>query len=123
MIEGTVTATREARLLVHLQMANGHAFSVEAVLDTGFNGFLTLPPDIIARLGVQRLSRGRALLADNQEVVFDIYGVTVVWDGRIMTVEADGVDTTPLVGMGLLDQAELYMHVVPGGRVVITPKR
>ncbi|ETX07716.1 hypothetical protein [Candidatus Entotheonella palauensis] len=34
-------------------------------------------------------------------------------------VEADAVDTTPLVGMSLLDGYDLYVQVVDGGHVVI----
>jgi clan AA aspartic protease len=88
-------------------------------IDTGFNGFLTLPPALVIALGLIRRSRGRALLANGSEELFDIYGVTVLWDGQQRYVEADAVDTTPLVGMSLLDGYDLHIQVADGGQVVI----
>ena len=92
---------------------------VDAIIDTGFNGFLTLPPAIVTALGLMRRSRGRALLANGSEELFDIYGVTVLWDGQQRYVEADAVDTTPLVGMSLLDGYDPHIQVTAGGPVVI----
>ena len=66
-----------------------------------------------------RRSRGRALLANGSEELFDIYGVTVPWDGQQRYVEADAVDTMPLVGMSLLDGYDLHIQVADGGHVVI----
>ena len=66
----------------------GHAQEVDALIDTGFNGFLTLPPAVVTALGLTRRSRGRAQLANGREEVFDIYGVTVLWDGQPQYVEA-----------------------------------
>jgi predicted aspartyl protease len=64
--------------------------------------------------------RGRALLADGTESVFDIYEATVVWDGRPRRVAVDAADIEPLVGMRLLNGYELTMQVVVGGQVRIT---
>jgi clan AA aspartic protease len=89
------------------------------MIDTGFNGFLTLPPALVTALGLIRRSRGRVLLANGSEELFDIYGVIVLWDGQQRYVEADAVDTTPLVGMSLLDGYDLHIQVADGGQVVI----
>ena len=89
------------------------------MIDTGFNGFLTLPPALVTTLGLIRRSRGRALLANGSEELFDIYGVTVLWDGQQQYVEADAVDTTPLADMSLLDGYDLHIQVANGGQVVI----
>ena len=119
MITGTVNADYEAiiRLLVHGPA--GPAHEVDAMIDTGFNGFLTLPSALVTTLGLIRRSRGRALLANGSEELFDIYGVTVLWDGQQRYIEADAVDTTPLVGMSLLDGYDLHIQVANGGQVVI----
>jgi len=45
--------------------------------------------------------------------------VTVLWDGQHRYVEADAVDTMPLVGMSLLEGYDLHIQVAEGGRVVI----
>ena len=119
MITGTVNADYEAVIRLRAHGPTGHAHEVEAIIDTGFNGFLTLPPALVTALGLTRRSRGRALLANGSEELFDIYGVTVLWDGQHRYVEADAVDTTPLVGMSLLEGYDLHIQVAEGGQVVI----
>ncbi len=73
MITGIVNARREATIRLLVRGANGTSEETEALVDTGFNGFLTLPASAIARLGLTRIGRGRALLADGSESVFDLY--------------------------------------------------
>lgn len=119
MITGTVNADYEAIIRLFVQGPAGPAHEVDAIIDTGFNGFLTLPPALVTTLGLMRRSRGRALLANGSEELFDIYGVTVLWDGQQRYVEADAVETTPLVGMSLLEGYDLYIRVTDGGQVVI----
>ena len=92
---------------------------IEAVIDTGFTGFLTLPPAVMTDLRLRYRGRGWATLADGSEVPFDVYGVTVHWDGLPRHIEVDEADSTPLVGMRLLDSHNLNIEVVDGGRVVI----
>lgn len=72
---------------LRVQGPTGHEQEVNAIIDTGFNGFLTLPPLLIAALGLARLSRGRAVLANGSEELFDIHGVTVLWDGQVLGLE------------------------------------
>ena len=43
----------------------------------------------------------------------------MLWDGQMIYVETDVADTTPLVGMALLDAHILYVEVEGGGRVLI----
>ena len=50
MITGVVNAHREATICLLLQAADGRDQEIEAILDTGFNGSLTLPPSVIAAL-------------------------------------------------------------------------
>ena len=119
MITGTVNADYEAVIRLRLQGPTGHEHEVDAIIDTGFNGFLTLLSAFVIAFGFIRRSRGRALLANGSEELFDIYGVTVLWDGQPQYVEADAVDTVPLVGMSLLDGYDLHIQVADGGHVVI----
>ena len=43
MMTGVVNAALEASLRLSVEDTRGHVHQVEAILDTGFNGFLTLP--------------------------------------------------------------------------------
>ncbi len=119
MIEGVVNADYEAVVTLLLRGPAGPRREIDAVIDTGYNGFLTLPPAMVTELGMVFLTCGRVVLANGSEDVFEVYGVTVLWDGQPRYVEADAADTTPLVGMALLDSHSLYVEVGQGGRVVI----
>lgn len=121
MITGTVNADLQAVVSLSLVGPSGHRREVEAIVDTGFNGFLTVPPAVVATLGLPRLGRGRAMLADGTEGLFDIHSVTVMWQNEGLIVEADATDTEVLIGMGLLEGCALSIHVESGGRVAAQP--
>ena len=99
MILGVVNAGYEAVITLSVQGPEGQAQEVDAVVDTGFTGFLTLPPALVTELALPFETTGHATLADGSEVSFDTYRVTVLWEGQPRYVLADAADTTPLVGM------------------------
>ena len=119
MIEGAVNAAREAVVTLPLRGPAGQTRETAAVIDTGYDGFLTLPPSLVEELGLPFRFRGRAILANGSQETFDVYGVTVIWNGQPRHVEADAVGVEPLVGMLLLDAHSLYVEVTDGGRVAI----
>lgn len=119
MIEGAVNAHYEAVVRLLLLASSGQTRDIDAVIDTGYNGFLTLPPALVAELELTRLGQKSLILANGSREVFDTYGVTVLWDGQSRFVDADEADATPLVGMSMLDRHNLHIEVVDGGRVVI----
>ena len=123
MIEGTVNAAREAVVPLLLRGATGRTHEFAAVIDTGFDRFLTLPPSLVAELGAPFLGVTRVVLASGSEETLDMHGVTVLWDGQLREVDALVANTTPLVGMSLLDGSSLRLEVWDGGRVVIEPER
>ena len=119
MIEGFVNANLEAVVPLSLRGPAGQAREVDAVIDTGYSGFLTLPPSLVAELELPYVLTSRATLADDTEVGFSVYLVTALWDSRPRHIEADAVGSTPLVGMSILDEHDLIIQVRNGGRVVI----
>ena len=122
MIEGTVNAHLEAVVTLPLLGPSGQAREVDAVVDTGFNGYLVLPPTLVADLGLPVVGDGEAVLADGSEAAFDVYGVTMLWDGQLRYVETGAVGVVPLVGMAMMDSYDLRIEVVDGGHVVIEAK-
>ena len=106
---------------IHLTVRGpaGQEQEVEAIIDTGFDGWLSLPSSLVVRLGLVWRRRGRALLADGSESVFDIYEATVDWDGRARRIPVDEAETFPLVGMSLLEGYELKVQVQRGGNVTV----
>ena len=95
MIHGAVNAAYEAVVRLTVQGPSGQAREIEAVVDTGYNGFLTLPPALVTELGLVYRDRGRAILADGSEALFDIYDVAVLWDNRLRNTRASAPLTPP----------------------------
>lgn len=119
MITGVVTADGEPTIRVTVRGPDGQERDVEVIIDTGFDGSLALPSAIINALGLPWRRRGRALLADGRETLFDIYEATIIWDGEPRRLAVDAVDAAPLIGMRLLEGYELRIEVVCGGSVVV----
>ncbi len=119
MIDGVVNTDREAVVTLAVHGPSGPAREIEAVIDTGYSGSLTVTPALVTELGLEYRSRSRAILADGSEVNFEVYDVTVLWDGHPIHIRGDVADTAPLVGMALLDGHRLCVDVEDGGRVVI----
>ena len=93
--------------------------AVEAMVDTGFTGFLTLPDRIIGALGLEFYDLVQATLGDGSATWFLAYKGLVDWDGVTVPVRIDSAETDPLVGMALLEGHALRIACVPGGEVTI----
>ena len=119
MIIGVVNAHREATIGLIVQDANGQGHDIDAVIDTGFTGFLTLPTALIAALGLTWRGYASAMLGDGSLQQFDVYAATVIWDGQARVVEIDAAETDPLVGMGLFYGHEVRIQAIDGGTVTI----
>src|SRR5712691_2649186 len=118
MIVGLVQA-REPLIRLTIRGFRGRQQEIEAVVDTGYTGWLTLPPTVIAALNLHWRTFGRGILADGSVSLFDVYQAKVMWDGRVRSVFVDEFDATPLVGMALLRGCELKMQVRARGKVTI----
>jgi len=64
MITGMVNAHREALIPLSVQDANRQEHAIDAVIDTGYTGGLTLPPALIAALGFTWRGYASAVLGD-----------------------------------------------------------
>ncbi len=119
MINGVVNANREAVIRLVALGGSGQQQEIDAIIDTGFTGFLTLPATLIVALELSWLCRQPGVLADGSVSLFDVYVGTMMWDGRPRTVEVETAETEPLVGMSLLDNHSLQIDVRTGGAVNI----
>ena len=119
MIAGSVTAQREATVNLIVRGPTGKQQEIQGLIDTGFDGSLSLTPRMIAALELSWLTRQRAILADGSESIFDSYEAIVIWDGAPQRVSAHQLDVAPLVGMTLLYGYELTLEIVEGGNVII----
>jgi clan AA aspartic protease len=123
MIRGHVSVARQVVIPLELRGSNGMTVSVEAVVDTGFDGLLTLPPDLVARLELPYGMTRSYELGDGGVVEFDLHRATVLWDGQEREVGAIVSKGGALVGMAMLYGYRLAVDVVDGGDVLIETRR
>jgi clan AA aspartic protease len=119
MIVGLVKK-REAVIPLTIRGSAG-SLEIEAVVDTGHTGWLTLPPQVIAQLGLRWNGFGQGTLADGSVVYYDLYSAKVLWNGRVRRVRVSELVAAPLVGMSLLRGSEFKMLTRSRGRVTIKP--
>lgn len=119
MMQGRVNTNCEATISIVIANENRQTQLIDAVIDTGFSGFLTLPRDIIAALSLPWTGVERGTLGDGSEVTFDVYGGKVIWDGAYRNIPVNESETDPLVGMGLLYGYDLQIQAIEGGCVTI----
>lgn len=118
MMYGSVNQSCEAILPVVVKN-DAKTQLVDAVIDTGFSGFLTLPSSIIAVLDLTWKGRDIATLGDGSYCIFDVYIARVIWDGEYRTIDINKSETVPLIGMGLLRGYDLRIQAIEGGSVTI----
>jgi clan AA aspartic protease len=119
MLTGRVNTSLQPWVAIEVMGADGQFRSIEFVLDTGFNGTLTLPLDAIRRLGLPPDGPREVFLANGDAVTLNGWGGTVIWQGRrssILVLQADG---EPLLGMRLLHGHRVSLDVLEGGDVTI----
>jgi clan AA aspartic protease len=121
MLRGVVNARHEAVVRLRVRGPGGTEADVDAVVDSGFTGSLTLPAATVAALGLTRQSGGRAVLADGSVRPFDLFEAELDWCGAPKLVLVSAVGDEVLLGMRLLARHELRIEVAPGGVVEITP--
>jgi predicted aspartyl protease len=118
MITGVVQADI-ARIRVKVVGWRGLEHDVEAVIDSGYSGALTLPAALINLLGLRWRSLEHGTLADGSRCVFPAYTGKLFWDGKLRSILVDEAEGDPLVGMRLLRGYELRIQVRARGKVTI----
>ena len=112
--------TGEARVVIPVEDGIGVFHDLEFVVDTGFDGYLTLPLSVIERLGLAPEGFGRAELADTQIRQFGLYDAVVSWNGQDRQVAVLQSETQPpLLGMALLWGSRIAIVAQEDGDVAI----
>jgi len=83
---------------------------IQAVVDTGYTGTITLPQQLITTLGLPWYKFERSTLADGSECMYDVFLASVLWDGRIRRILVDEAEIEPLAGIQLMKDYELRMQ-------------
>jgi len=116
---GIVNDNREAIVKLSVRAVDGQSHEVVAVIDTGFNGYLTMPRSLIATLGCAFNSKGFTVLADGSVHFVDLFVADVEWGSVVRSVEVECAETEPLIGMALMEGYKLTIEDEPAGSVTI----
>ena len=121
MITGHVNDKREAVILLTICGTQGQTRQIEAIIDTGYSAYLTMPTEVIAALDLISIGDQQLTLADGSEVDSALYPATVIWDGQERAIEVDALEEEMLIGMALMDGYDLSVRVMVGGTVTLKP--
>lgn len=119
MIRGRVDSRRQARVQLSLKSRTGSLREVEVVVDTGFDGNLTLPPDIIRELDCEPDFDVNVILATGAEDRVNAWNGDVIWHDQDHSILILGADGPPLLGMELMEDSQLTMQPRINGNVLI----
>jgi clan AA aspartic protease len=111
----------EAILAVIVRSPGRDDLTVECVVDTGFAGYLTLPPQIVQTLRLSFAWETRGRLADGNTIKIGVYNAIILWDGREQAVRVLATGARPLLGTLLLDGHTLTIDFTEGGAVSVQP--
>ncbi len=73
MITGKVTVNREAVIELEVAGPAQQPRRIQAVIDTGYNGYITLPSHLITALQLPFVGHRRGMLADGSVVLLDVF--------------------------------------------------
>jgi clan AA aspartic protease len=122
MIYGVVNLRCEATLPLvvgNSRELGGQRESINTVIDTGFNGFLSLPSEKIVSLRLSWRTSNTATLGDGSKVLLDFYTASVIWNGQYREIDVAASETEPLLGIAMLYGYRLQIDNIEGGIVKI----
>jgi predicted aspartyl protease len=109
----------EAIIPIRVRGPRGGMELTKAVLDTGFNGWLTLSPGQIALLALTFREEAHYLLADGSETTSRLFQAEIEWFGRWRRILVVEMNAEPLLGMAMLAGCRVNVEVVENGSVEI----
>jgi len=109
----------QARIRLPIQLPDHTSIEIDCVIDTGFEGFLTLPSTLIDDLDLPYLAKINATLADNSNIEADVYVATIIWQGTERNIAVLSMGIRPLIGTSLLENYHLSIDFCEDGTVLI----
>ena len=119
MIEGVVNASREVVVPIHIGRAEAETRPIDAVIDTGYGGFLTLPEQVVDELALTLSDFVEVVVADGRVVLVAAHEAVVFCDDQPREVLVHVLPGAPLVGTAMLDEHHVSFDMRPGGNVSI----
>ena len=95
--------------------------AVEFIVDTGFDGELSLPSHLARLLDAEIAGRQTLVLADGTTIFSPYYRVVLDWEEEDRLTEVLLLDGDPLLGVQLIEGYWLHSQMTSGGEVDIEP--
>ena len=108
---------RKIILPVRFLLSQEMIFSVEFVVDTGFNGHLTLPVGAVGAMNLPLFSTTATILADGTQSLTPTYIATIDWHDVEILLPVLAIGSKPLLGTGLLSQCRLLVEFTEDGSI------
>ena len=121
MITGRINQDGELIAPIRVLDTNGYVHRFEAVIDTGFDGDLSLPGNFVAPLGMPYSEPSEMVVATGR--IFDViaYEGIAIWRGERRPIRIIETEGDPLIGIGLLWGSLLTAEITENGEVTISP--
>ncbi len=91
--------------------------NIEFIVDTAFDGDLSVPPHVLARLDVGYQTDRLFQMADGRQVYQPAFEINLLWDGEIRLTEVVSIKNASLLGIQLMDGKLLQAEMTDGGEV------
>src|SRR5687768_13692641 len=101
---------RQARINVSFQLPAMPVLDVEFVIDTGFEGYLTLLPAALRAMGLPFDQQIETVLADGSRRLINAHRATILWHGQALEILVLAMGRRPLLGTLLLDGNDLSIR-------------
>lgn len=119
MIRGRVDFTLEAVVVIPVRDGNGQFRPVEFIIDTGFDGYLSLPLEWIQQLEGEPAGKIGVTFGNGQTEEWNSWQCHILWHGRLRDTVVFESRGDSLLGMALLEHSAVSIQVRTDGAVVI----
>ncbi len=120
-LRGVMNDQRQPIISITVRGTQSKERTADALLDTGFNGTMVLPPDLILELGLPFWFIRTVVLADGSMHDISNHKGRILWEGVERPIRIAASGDQPLIGMGLLVGYRLQIDAVDGGAVIVEP--
>ena len=100
----------------------GHSITQSALVDTGSNGFVSLPREVVDELGLLLVGFDVVELANAGSENVRVFGGEVTFGQQSRRVPIHSIGDEPTIGTALLRDHKLSIDFAPDGDLQVYPK-
>ena len=120
-MEGRCNDTLDLILELHVINDQRQAVVVDAVIDTGFSGAVSVPADVVNQLDLLFARQVVGYLADGSTTIVELYFARLLCGTRMVETEIAAAGTQALIGVQFLAGQRLTADFEINGSVYLQP--